>query len=81
MNNQPKKTNELCIAGFICAFLVAPVGLVLSIIGVNQAKKKNEDGATLGIVGIVIGAINTFFQLIAIILWIVVYAFMLFEYL
>ncbi len=67
MDNQPKKTNGLCIAGLICSFLIAPLGLILSIIGVIQTKKNNEDGRVMGIIGIVVGAISTIFQIIAIV--------------
>ncbi len=67
MDNQPKKTNGLCIAGLICSFLIAPLGLILSIIGVIQTKKNNEDGKVMGIIGIVVGAISTILQIIVIV--------------
>ena len=68
MNNEPKKTNALCIAGLVCSFLIAPLGLILSIVGVVQVKKNNEDGKALGIAGIIIGAIGTIFALFTIVL-------------
>ena len=67
MNNEPKKTNALCIAGLVCSFLIAPLGLILSIVGVVQVKKNNEDGKALGIAGIIIGALGTLFQIIALV--------------
>ena len=71
MNNnvaQPvqKKTNGLCIAGLICSFIVPLVGLILSIVGMNQAKKRNEDGFALAVVGIVMGVIGTIVTVIVV---------------
>ena len=73
MNNQSKKLNEMCIAGIICSFFIPILGLILSIIGLNQAKKKNEDGNTLAIVGIIVGAIGTLFTI-----FVILYAFFAF---
>lgn len=54
---QPK-WNGLAIAGFILSFLGGPVGLILSVVGLNQAKRTGEKGAGLAVAGIVIGALN-----------------------
>ena len=35
-----RKYNGLAIAGFICSFLVSLLGLILSIVGLNQIKKQ-----------------------------------------
>ncbi|NMM98440.1 DUF4190 domain-containing protein [Bifidobacterium olomucense] len=51
--------NGLAIAGFVCSFLFSIVGLVLSIIGLNQIKKQGGKGRGLAIAGIVISIINT----------------------
>ena len=61
-NQQPvakKKTNGLCIAGLILAFLLPLVGFILSIVGTVKASKNNES-SVCGIIGIIFGAINTF---------------------
>lgn len=55
---QSKKTNAMCIAGFIFSFIFAIIGLILSIIGMTQAKKKNENGRGFAIAGIIISIIN-----------------------
>lgn len=55
---QGKKTNGMCIAGFVCSLLCTPIGLILSIIGLVQAKKKDEGGKGLGIAGIIISGIG-----------------------
>ncbi len=73
---QPKKTNVLCVIGLVLSFLLSPVGLILSIIGVVQANKKNEE-KVCGIIGIVVGVIGTIIQLIVIIF--VVFAFSVFS--
>lgn len=53
-----KKTNVICIIGFIFSFLVAIIGLILSIVGLISAKNNNEGGKGLAIAGIIISAIN-----------------------
>ena len=65
---QPKKTNGMCIAGLVCAFLLPLVGLILSIVGIRQAKNRNENGEGMAIAGIIIGAIGTVVSFIAILL-------------
>ena len=51
------KTNTLAVVGFILAFIVPFVGFILSIISLNQIKKKNEGGKGLAISGIVISIV------------------------
>lgn len=50
--------NAMAIAGFVCSFFVAIVGLVLSIIGLNQIKRTGEKGRGLAIAGIIISAVQ-----------------------
>ncbi len=52
--------NPLCIAGFVCSFLIAIVGLILSIIGMNQVKISGEKGYELAMAGIIISAVSMF---------------------
>ena len=61
-NNQLVKSGPgaLRIVGFILAFILAPVGLILSIVGV--VKKEGSKG--LSIAGIIIGALNVAVALI-----------------
>jgi hypothetical protein len=47
-------TNGLAIAGFILAFLVAPLGLILSIVGLVTAGRSGQKGKGLAISGIII---------------------------
>lgn len=46
-----RKYNGLAIAGFICSFLVSLLGLILSIVGLNQIKKQGGKGKGLAIAG------------------------------
>jgi hypothetical protein len=52
--------NGLAIAGFICSFFFAVVGLILSIVGLSQINKDNERGKGLAIAGIVISGVSMF---------------------
>lgn len=57
----PQKTNGLAIGGFITSLLCCgtPVGLILSIIGLNQINKDPmQGGKGLAISGIIISAIG-----------------------
>jgi hypothetical protein len=51
-------TNGLAIAGFVLAFFCSILGLIFSIIGLNQAKQRNQGGQGLAIAGIIISAIS-----------------------
>jgi hypothetical protein len=51
---QPQSTNGLSIAGFILAFLIAPIGFILSIIGLVTAGRRGQKGKGLAIAGIII---------------------------
>ena len=58
MDNQTeKKTNVLAILGFVFSFLVALIGLILSIIGLSKSKELNS-GRGLSIAGIIISVLN-----------------------
>jgi hypothetical protein len=53
---QPAKagTSGLTITGFILAFLIAPVGFILSLIGLIQAGRARRKGKGLAIAGIIV---------------------------
>ena len=51
---QKKKTNGLCIAALIFAFLIPLVGLILGIIGIGSSKKKGQKGKGLAVTAIII---------------------------
>ena len=67
MAQPPQKTNTLALIGFITSLVCCgtPVGLVLSIIGLNQIKKNPlEGGKGLATAGIWISAIGLVFAVI-----------------
>lgn len=66
-----QKYNGLAIAGFICSFLVSLLGLILSIVGLNQIKKQGGKGRGLAIAGIIISAAGMVIQVILVIALIV----------
>lgn len=54
-----KKTNTMCLAGFILSFIIPIVGLILSCIGKSQvAQSPEQDGETLAKAGIIISAVR-----------------------
>lgn len=55
---EKKRTNSICIVGFVLAFVSSFAGLVLSIIGLIQAKRVEEGGSGLAIAGIIISALK-----------------------
>jgi hypothetical protein len=55
---QAAGTNGMAIAGFVLSFLCSILGLVFSIIGLNQAKERGQGGRGLAIAGIVISCLS-----------------------
>lgn len=53
-----KQSNNMALAGFICAFLFSFVGLILSIIGLNKSKELGGEGRGLAIAGIIISLLS-----------------------
>ena len=68
-----RRWNTLCIVGFVMAFLIPPVGLVLSIIALTQINRSHEQSKGLTLAGIIIGAINT--AIMALVIGLVAWAF------
>lgn len=60
---QESQYNGMAIAGFVCSFFVAILGLIFSIIGLNQIKRKAADtgvedkGKGLAVAGIIISVL------------------------
>lgn len=55
--NKVRLTNTMALVGFVMSFFQPTVGLILSIIAMNQIKKTNEDGSGLALAGIIISSI------------------------
>ncbi len=50
-------TNGMAVAGFVCSFVMPLVGLILSLVSLNQIKTNHEGGKGLAIAGVVISSI------------------------
>jgi len=57
--------NVLAIVGFILAFLINIVGLILSIIALNQIKRTGERGHGLALAGVIISALSIIISIIS----------------
>lgn len=64
-NNEPLRTNSMCLVGFILSFFFSFIGLIVSCVGLSQLKKNPyEKGKGLAIAGIIIGVIGFVIQFI-----------------
>lgn len=52
-----KGSNTIATVGFVFAFFIPLVGLICSIIGLNNAKRYNVSGKSLAIAGIIISIV------------------------
>lgn len=64
---QPSRANAFAILGFIFAFVISPLGLIFSIIGLSKAKKMGGKQKGLAVAGLII-------SLIGIISWVLIIA-------
>ena len=72
---QPQQRwNALCIIGFVLAFQIPPVGLILSIIALSQINRSHEQSKGLSIAGIIVSAINTFLIFLFLVIFISAFA-------
>ncbi len=55
-------SNGIAVAGFICAFIIPLLGLILSAIGLSNSKKLNGNGRGLAIAGIIVSLISFAFN-------------------
>lgn len=62
-----KRWNGFAVAGFVLSFFSGLLGLIFSIIGVNNASKYDDKGKGLAIAGIIISCIDLIIELILII--------------
>jgi hypothetical protein len=54
---QPAGTSGLAVTGFILAFLLAPIGFILSLIGLVTASRRGQKGKGLAISGIIVSLV------------------------
>ncbi len=72
-----QKMNIMCVVGFVCSFIFVILGLILSIVGLNQVKKTGEDGKAFAVAGIVISSL----KLAILLFFLIIFYFMIFSYL
>lgn len=64
--------SALSIAGFVCSFFTTIVGLVLSIVAFNEAKRTgSQKSKSMSTAGIIISAIELGLVVFAILIWVV----------
>jgi hypothetical protein len=61
-----ERCNTCAIIGFVMSFYVPIIGIVFSIIGLNQIKKSTETGKGLAIAGIIVSVITILLVLLVI---------------
>lgn len=52
-----RKSNGMAIAGFVCSFFIALLGLIFSCIGLSRAKQMDGKGEGLAKAGIIISSV------------------------
>lgn len=67
-----RPTNSLAVASLICAFLLAPLGIVFGHVSLSQIKRTGEDGRGMAIAGLVIGYLFTVLGALVLVFGIVV---------
>src|ERR1700733_9431667 len=65
---QPRPTNAMAIASIICAFVLAPLGIIFGHISLVQIKKSGEEGRGLAIAGLIIGYVITFVTIVIVVI-------------
>lgn len=53
-----RKTNGMAIAGFVCSFFFAILGMIFSCIGMKQCEERDEDGYGLAKAGKIISIVS-----------------------
>ena len=69
-----KKTNAMAIAGFVCSFLFAILGLIFSIIAMKQCEERGEEDYGLAKAGKIISIVNLGLNVLVTIIAIIVVA-------
>ncbi|GHD83843.1 uncharacterized protein DUF4190 [Salinibacterium amurskyense] len=67
--NPVPRTNTLALIGFIAAFMIPIVGVVLGAMGRKQITSSGESGRGLARAAIIIGIAGTLFQVVFFAVW------------
>src|ERR1700712_102843 len=62
----PRPTNAMAIASIVCAFILAPLGVIFGHISLSQIKKTGEEGRGLAIAGLVISYMITVLTIVVV---------------
>ena len=54
-----KKISGLALVGIILAFLLPPIGLIVSIMAKKEIEQNHEDGKTIAMIGLIVGILGT----------------------
>lgn len=68
-----RKLNGLAIAGFVCSFFFAIVGLILSCIAERQCAERGEDGAGFAKAGKIISICELAAGVVLFIFWVILF--------
>jgi hypothetical protein len=60
-----QKTNTMAILGLVFAFVISPLGIVFSAIGLSQIKKRRENGRGIALAGLILGIVFTLLGVLA----------------
>ena len=63
----PRPTNAMAVASLVCAFVIAPLGVVFGHISLGQIKRSGEQGRGMAIAGLVIGYLITIVTVVALV--------------
>ena len=73
-NQQPaqQEQNILAILGLVFCFIMQPVGLILSVIGLLKSREMNGNGRGFAIAGIIISIVQVAIVLIVIVVFVII---------
>lgn len=71
----PARTNALAVAALVCAFVLAPLGIVFGHMALSQIKKTGEEGRGLAVAGLVIGYVITAMTVLAVVISVLLFMF------
>lgn len=63
----PRPTNTLAIAALVCAFLIAPLGIVFGHMSLSQIRRTGEEGRGMALAGLIIGYVATALAIVLIV--------------
>lgn len=72
--NKVQLTNTMALVGFVMSFFHPTMGLIFSIIGMNQIKKTNEPGKGFALAGIIISAVSFVLVILLVLLYFFMFA-------